>query len=217
MPKRIQTPSASNPRQHWALAVLCLLRERPMHPYEMRKLMSLRHKSDRLELKPGSLYNAVTWLTRQGLIRVAATTRAGRRPNRTIYRITPAGDTAVRSWLTQMLGEPRQNTSSFVVALDHLVHMSPADAAEVLARRRAALARIIADLQAQIATLAPKIGRINLIEVEHDLALARAEHDWLERILHELRCGTLQWNTEEILAAVRGTAGTASTSIPATQ
>ncbi len=214
MPKTIRGPSASNPRQHWALAVLCLLRERPMHPYEMRKVMDLRHKSDRLELKPGSLYNAVAWLVRQGFVRVAATNREGRRPNRTIYRITPAGDAAVKTWLTQMLGEPQQNTSSFVVALDHLVHLSPADAADVLARRREVRAQMIAELQARTATLAPRIGRINLIEVEHDLALARAELAWLEGILDELRRGTLQWNTEEILAAVRGTALTAHASTP---
>lgn len=207
MPKEYPSQFASNPRQHWALAVLCLLRERPMHPYEMRKLMDLRHKSDRLELKPGSLYNAVTWLLKQGLIRVAATNRAGRRPNRTIYGITPAGDAAVKSWITQMLAEPQRDTSSFVVALDHLVHVSPADAADVFARRREALARTIADLQARIATLAPRIGRINVIEIEHDLALARAESDWLERTADELRRGTLQWDTDAILAAVRQPAG----------
>ena len=211
MPKANPNQSASNPRQHWALAVLCLLRERPMHPYEMRKLMDLRHKSDRLELKPGSLYNAVTWLLRQGLVRVAATNRAGRRPNRTIYGLTPAGDAAVKSWITPMLVEPQRDTSSVVVALDHLVHVSPADAADLLARRREALARTSAELQARIAALAPRIGRINVIEIEHDLALARAENDWLGRTVDELRRGTLQWNTEAILAAVREPAGTAQT------
>lgn len=209
MSRSTPVPSVSNPRQHWALAVLCLLRERPMHPYEMRKLMDLRHKADRLELKPGSLYNAVTWLLKQGLIRVAATNRAGRRPNRTVYGITPAGDAAVKSWLAQMLVEPQRNTSSFVVALDHLVHLSPAEAADLLARRHGALAAAIADLQALIADLVPQIGRINLIEAEHDLALARAEHAWLAGVVDELRRGTLQWNTEEILSAVRGSAGAA--------
>ena len=214
MEPQIPISPASNPRQHWALAVLCLLRERPMHPYEMRKLMDLRHKSDRLELKPGSLYNAVVWLTRQGLIRVAATNREGRRPNRTIYRITPAGDAAAKTWLVQMLGVPQRNTSSFVVALDHLVHLSPAEAAGILARRREALALTIADLQTRTATLVSRIGRINLIEVEHDLALARAESRWLAGILDELRRGALQWNTEEILTAVRRMAGSTHTSTP---
>jgi len=206
--------STSNPRQHWALAVLCLLRERPMHPYEMRKLMHLRHKADRLELKPGSLYNAVTWLLQQGLIRVAATNRAGRRPHRTIYGITPAGDAAVKAWLVQMLVEPQRDTSSFVVALDHLVHLSPAEAADFLTRRREALAPAIAELQTRITALALKIGRINVIEIEHDLSLARAEHDWLEGVVAELRRGTLQWNTADILAAARGAAGNAHSTNP---
>ncbi len=186
-----------------------------MHPYEMRKLMDLRHKSDRLELKPGSLYNAVTWLLHQGFIRIAATNREGRRPNRTIYGITPAGEAVVKSWLAQMLVEPQRSTSSFVVALDHLLHLSPAEAADHLARRREALAATIAEYQALIAALTPQIGRINLIEVEHDLALARAEHDWIAEVVDELHRGALQWNTEEILAAVRGPAGTIRPSFPA--
>ena len=54
--------SRSAQRNHWALAVLCLLRERHMHPYEMRRLMRERHKEERLRLKAGSLYHAIGWL-----------------------------------------------------------------------------------------------------------------------------------------------------------
>jgi hypothetical protein len=72
-------------------------------------------------------------------------------------------------------------------------------------------------LQMRIAGLAPQIGRINLIEVEHDLALARAEHDWIEGIVDELDRGQLRWNTEEILAAVRGPAGATPAPTPKNQ
>lgn len=195
--------AVSSPRQHWALAVLCLLRERPMHPYEMRRLMKLRHKDERLVLKPGSLYNAVTALLREDLIEEVETSREGRRPHRTVYRITAAGKARVADWITRMLGEVRRDVSSFAVALDHLVHLTPAEAAPVLERRREAIAAAIAGMESLLATHTSRIGRINLIEMEHDLVLCRAQHDWLGRIVAEIRAGSLAWDLREILAAVR--------------
>src|SRR5512143_2736371 len=99
--------AVTSPRQHWALAVLCLLRERAMHPYELRRLMKERHKDERLVLKPGSLYNAVAALLQEGLIEERETSREGKRPHRTVYRITAAGKVRVAAWITRMLGEVR--------------------------------------------------------------------------------------------------------------
>lgn len=195
--------SLAAPRRHWELAVLCLLRERAMHPYEMRRLMKLRHKDERLVLRPGSLYNAVSALLEAGAIEAVETRREGARPHRTIYRITPAGKARIPDQIAGMIAEVGRDVSSFAVALDHLVHLSPAAAAVVLQRRQAALAAAVADMRANLATLTPRIGRINLIEVEHDLVLCEAEHAWLGRIIAELRAGTLSWNLQEILAAVR--------------
>ena len=203
MPAAFTDSAVTSPRQHWALAVLCLLREQAMHPYEMRRLMKQRHKDDRLVLKPGSLYNAVAGLLRQGLIAEVETGRQGRRPHRTVYRITAAGQARVAEWITRMLGEVRRDVSSFAVALDHLVHLSPGETIPALERRRASLAAAISDMEANCALLAPRIGRINLIEVEHDLALCRAQHDWLGRIIGEMRAGTLDCDLRKILAAVR--------------
>ena len=204
--------AATSPRQHWALAVLCLLREQPMHPYEMRRLMKVRHKDERLVLKPGSLYNAVALLLEQGLVEAVETSRQGRRPNRTIYRITAAGKARVAGWIDQMLGEIRRDVTSFSVALDHLVHLTPAEAATALERRRGALTATIAEMESTIAMLTSRISRINLIEVEHDLVLCRAQRDWLEKIVAELRGGDLRWNLQEILVAVRRAARVSKTS-----
>ena len=40
-------------RTLWSLSVLALLRERPMHPYELQRQMHLRHTDERLGLKRG--------------------------------------------------------------------------------------------------------------------------------------------------------------------
>src|SRR5690242_2922629 len=71
----------------WSLTILCLLRAGTMHPYEMQRLIREWHKDEFLDLKRGSLYHAIERLRRAGLIDVVETTREGRRPERTVYRL----------------------------------------------------------------------------------------------------------------------------------
>ena len=90
----------------WELAVLALLRESPMHPYQMHKLFHERHKDEFLALKRGSLYHAIYRVERVGLIAVLRTGRTGKRPERTTYRITARGRTELVTWLRRMVGAP---------------------------------------------------------------------------------------------------------------
>ena len=190
-------------RLHWALAVLCLLRERPMHPYEMRLLMRERHKNERLVLKAGSLYHAIGWLERNGQIGRAETNRQGKRPERTVYRITEQGQRDVLKWLKELLSTRLREPSSFLVALDHLVHLSPEDAAAELEKRLRQLEPDLRALEFALETLAPKIGRINLIEIEFERALGRAEMLWLQQVMQDLRSGHLVWDINQILVYLR--------------
>jgi DNA-binding PadR family transcriptional regulator len=57
--------------------VLCLLREGPLHPYEMQRLVRQRRKDRLLDLHRGSLYNTIAQLLRAGLIEQAGTSRTG--------------------------------------------------------------------------------------------------------------------------------------------
>src|SRR5271170_3620348 len=91
----------------WELAVMALLREAPMHPYQMQKLLRERHKDELLVLKRGSLYHAIHRLERAALIAAVLTGRQGKRPERTTYRITASGRKELLRWLQQMIGVPR--------------------------------------------------------------------------------------------------------------
>ena len=74
-----------------ALAVLSCLAERPMHPYEISTTLRTRGKEKSIRLNYGSLYAVVDSLQKHGLIETKETLREGRRPERTVYDITPAG------------------------------------------------------------------------------------------------------------------------------
>src|SRR5690242_15523842 len=122
-------------RTLWSLAVLALLRERSMHPYEMQRVMHQRHIDELLALKRGSLYHAINQLQRDGLVEPLETSREGRRPERTIYQITPEGDDELGTWMRELLSVPVQEPSQFTAALAFLLHVPPEEALEQLELR----------------------------------------------------------------------------------
>jgi DNA-binding PadR family transcriptional regulator len=189
--------------KYWALAVLCLLREFPMHPYQMRVTVRERHKEERLGLKAGSMYHAIAWLENNQFIEPFETSRQGKRPERTVYRITAAGEKEMLRWLGELLATPAKEASSFSVALDHTIHLSPSGAAEQLEQRAARLSPRIAEMEQVLQTLAPRIGRVNVLEIEYELAMCRAELSWVQQLVGEMRSGTLTWNIEQILNYLR--------------
>jgi DNA-binding PadR family transcriptional regulator len=74
------------------VSVLALLRERPMHGYEMFQTLTTRRDHRIVKVRPGSLYHVVARLAEHGLIRPSGTGRAGNRPERTTFEITrPSG------------------------------------------------------------------------------------------------------------------------------
>src|SRR5205807_10048236 len=94
------------PRTPLALAVMNLLAERPMHPYEMKATMKERGHDQVIRLKGGSIYDTVERLESGGFIQAQATSREGRRPERTVYAITEAGRDESRAWLREWLAQP---------------------------------------------------------------------------------------------------------------
>jgi DNA-binding PadR family transcriptional regulator len=187
----------------WELAVLSLVREEPMHPYLMQRLLKERHKDDVLVLKRGSLYHAINRLVRAGLIEPITVGREGRRPERTTYRLTPGGERELVSWLQRRIATLQRNPSEFMGSLSFLVHLSPEDAAAQLEARAQALGQHIAELSAGIVQVRAYVGRINLIEVEYSLAMFKAELRWVRGLLTELRSGEFTWDLKKILNEVR--------------
>src|SRR5215472_16681112 len=109
----------------WSLTVLCLLRVRPMHPYEMQRLIREWHKDEFLDLKRGSLYHAIERLRKAECIDPIETSREGRRPERTVYRLTEKGEAEVIRWLGELLARPLPEPTPFFAALSFLPHLSP--------------------------------------------------------------------------------------------
>src|SRR5215469_14051027 len=100
-----------------ALALLSLLAEQPMYPYEMAQTLKLRGKDTTIKINWGSLYTVVQNLEKHGLIEVDSTEREGRQPERTTYRMTEAGKAELTDWMRELLSVPGAETSGFAAAL----------------------------------------------------------------------------------------------------
>jgi len=174
-----------------ALAVLAVVLERPLHPYEMASVLRSRGKDQDMPIKWGSLYTVVGNLEKHGLIEVVGNERSGARPERTVYRITDAGREELTDWVRELIGTPEREQPRFEAGLSVLGVLSPAEAIALLRTRREALQSQVDGQRAALAGTAGDVPRIFLIEDEYDLAIRTAELTWLDGLLAELADGTL--------------------------
>ena len=177
-----------------ALAVLATLSEGPMHPYEIARLLKYRGKDQSIKIRYGSLYTVVQSLDNRGLIAAEGTARAGRRPERTVYRLTDEGDAELRDWLGDALSEPVKEYPLFESALSLFGVLGPDEVPALLAKRLRRLDVEIAENRAGLRELLEGQGlpRLFLLECEYALSLKQAEADWVRVLLGQMADGSLE-------------------------
>ncbi|MGO9080956.1 MAG: PadR family transcriptional regulator [Streptosporangiaceae bacterium] len=175
-----------------ALAVLICLAERPMHPYEIATMLRQRRKHESVRLNYGSLYSVVVSLDKRGLIEAQETERAGRLPERTVYRVTEAGLIEVHDWLTELISTPVSDYPAFQAGLSFLPALPPDDVAMLLRERIARLQTELAQARA-VRELMEKhrLPRLFWVEAEYGMVLREAELEYAQRLEHEITTGTL--------------------------
>ena len=191
----------TQPKDMVALTTLGLLSEQPCHPYEIQRLLKQRHKSYAVG-KTRTLYRAIEELEAAGYIEPLETSREGRRPERTVYRITPEGSEELENWLAELLSTPVDETPVFRVAVGLLGYITQERAEAALATRIVSLRAKVTALDATLKMAQDDLGlpRLVLLELEHAIALADAEIDWIRSITVDMETGVLVWNEELIRA-----------------
>ncbi|HZD71267.1 MAG TPA: helix-turn-helix transcriptional regulator [Actinomycetes bacterium] len=175
-----------------ALAVLALLFERPMHPYELAATMRERGHEGSIKLNYGSLYTVVEALEREKLIVPRETVREGRRPERTVYALTEAGRAKLLGWMRELLSQPVKEYPQFTAGLALAGVLPPAEVAELLSERARRLEQEVGNRRSQMQVhMQGGLARLFLIEEEHRLVLAEAELQWVRELAREIREGTL--------------------------
>jgi DNA-binding PadR family transcriptional regulator len=188
--------SARRPRKlrsPLALIVLGLLAEQPLHPYAMRQRISER-AHDRLPgVRLASLYDVVHRLTDAGLVSPGESSRQEGRPERVSYVITGAGREALTGWVAQSLEDPA-SAEEFPVAVSFMYVLGPDRVGETLRARAHALSESITVDEAALAGAERGgVAPIFLSEHRYQLALRRAERDWVLAFTEAIRTGALKF------------------------
>jgi DNA-binding PadR family transcriptional regulator len=170
-----------------ALAVLSYLSAQPMHPYELSRTLR-EHGDDRsIKFNHGSLYMVVGQLAKAGYITEVETTRAGQRPERTVYALTDEGRAEFRDWLAELVAEPEHEYPHFVAALSLIAALPPSEVVPLLRHRLDQLGQARAEIRGQIdTTLAQGVPELFLIEEEYRLSLLDAEVSFVEDFIAKI-------------------------------
>ena len=177
-----------------ALSILELLDERPMHPYEMSSTMRIRHQDEFIRLNFGTLYHTVDVLERNGWIVSGEREKEGRRPERTIYKLTDAGSQVLSRTLGELLRKPMREYPHFVAGLMFMHHLGATEAAGHLNERASLLDAQVTKFEHVLDELHKQgLSRLALIEMEHKIAMLDAERKWVRHLSLEITDGTLEW------------------------
>jgi DNA-binding PadR family transcriptional regulator len=178
---------SSNPL---ALAVLVLLFERPMHPYEIAATLRMRNKGGSIKLRYGSLYTVIDTLAQVGLIQAKETVREGKRPERTIYALTPSGVKRMREWMRELLGTPVKEYPQFEAALSLLPAVPPEEALALLEARVRRLGEMSEELRAAVELAVKHVEALFLVENDYRLSLIDAERQFIEGLIQRIKTDT---------------------------
>jgi DNA-binding PadR family transcriptional regulator len=198
-------PKASTRSNPLALAVLALLFERPMHPYEMATTLKHRHKEESIKLRYGSLYTVIDALLARSLIEARETSRAGNRPERTVYVLTEAGLDELRDWMRDLLRNPAKEFTRFEAGLSLLPVLPPDEVVTLLRDRALHLSGQVWKMEGELAELSQqdlsamtpeqdlppgmkgqKFPPLFTIESEYRLAMTRAELAFVTELVRRI-------------------------------
>lgn len=177
------------------LAVLSYLTERPMHAYELNRLLKDRDAARTFKLSYGALYGIVRRLAKDGLIRESGTGQRGKLPEHTVYELTDAGHAEMRAWLTELLSEPRHEYPAFAAALSLVAVLPPDEVTDLLRTRLERVVAVTAEVRGQRdAAVAAGVHPIFLIEDDYRIALLQAEAAFITSFVDKIEDPANGWS-----------------------
>ena len=171
-----------------ALAVLVLLFERPMHPYEMATTLRERGKEQSIRLNYGSLYTVIEQLLREKFIAVREILKEGKRPEKTVYDLTPEGETEMLDWMRELVSSPVKEYPQFEAALSLLPALPPEEVVDLLGIRIGLLKKTIEGFDEEDRVCREMgLPRLFSLEREYYKALTLAEFKFSKDLMSDIR------------------------------
>jgi DNA-binding PadR family transcriptional regulator len=171
-----------------ALAILVLLYERPMHPYEMATTMRERGKEKSIRLNYGSLYTVIEQLLRANFIAVREVLKEGKRPEKTVYELRAAGEVELIDWMRELVSSPVKEYPHFEAALSLLPVLPPEEVIALLEIRMGLLQKTIEAIDEEERKCREmKLPRLFSLESEYFKVITLAEYEFSKDLLSDIQ------------------------------
>lgn len=163
------------------MPLLALLARGPAHGYELKqaleKLLGAAYPSPNI----GQIYVTLGRLEKARLIEGQDVVQANR-PNKRMYRLTPAGQEAVAGWFEELTDEPRVRDEVFMKLV---LAPEPGRQVALINKQRRHYLNAMRDLSRIAAAEEPDNKYAHLL-IEGAMLHLQADLDWLERCQEEL-------------------------------
>jgi DNA-binding PadR family transcriptional regulator len=188
------------------LAVLGLLKDRPMHGYQLSRELG-ESLGGLWRVSYGSLYPTLRRLERDGAIESEGDVRGARRKK--VYRITPKGEDLFLELLQETPQDTQTEDARFRMRFAFFRYLPPETRIRLLERRREAL-------QDRLGTIAESLraGRTDdygRALIEHTRSVTESDIAWLDGLIAAERTKNVTTRgLKRRRAALRGEAGSSS-------
>jgi DNA-binding PadR family transcriptional regulator len=182
------------------LLVLSLLLERPMHGYEISQAIKTSEIEVWFEISMPAIYYSLNKLRRGGMIAEARS--RGNVGEKTIYHVTELGREQFFTSAEALLDSPEPIRTEYDLGIFVLNRIPQARALELLQKRIAFLQKWSADLEQKRKDA--KIQPLQQAILNHAIATARLDIDWLTDITKQLQDENVCETTSESLMMLQG-------------
>jgi DNA-binding PadR family transcriptional regulator len=162
----------------------------PVHGYDVRRELISWRVDQWANVAPGSIYNALKSMTRDGLLEVVGTDQVGGRPERTTYRLTNDGETEFQALLRATLWKVEPALDPLMPALCFLPVMKREELMAALKHRITQVQGMLEHSEFAVAEL-PNASTPEHVKELYRLSAARAgaEIPWAQALIERLERG----------------------------
>ena len=166
-------------------ALLGLLHERPMHPYELEKTVTDRDMRCWTGISLSSIYKVLGKLGKKGLVN-AQVELTGSNQAKKVYRLTPAGEQEVREKVRELVSEVEHMVYRVDIGLHNLHLLAPGEVEESFQKYIASIdehERCFTALEQYLVQEGCPVHRVAL--AKRRLCLLAADREWARAFLAE--------------------------------
>lgn len=171
---------------HISVLILGIIEEKPVNPYEIKKLLDRIQIRKWMPIAVSSVYGTVRELSRKEYC-VGMPEKDGNMPEKTVYTITKAGRTALHQSLREYLGSTDLDRKKFQVSALLLCHIERAEVIGILKNKCVILEEMADRIESMAKKMRGRVPYTGHSMVTHELAYIRAEKESTNLLLEGIK------------------------------